>query len=297
MAQSGHPVRARCCCGFLQIDLYCSLRHKNSGKLVKLSRLLSIGGLAMSALEISLIVFAFVFGGALLGMYVRNALSPDHLQEDVKDVVRLSTGLIGTIAALVLGLLIASAKSSYDTKSTQIKQVTSNIILLDQLLEQYGPDAHNLRVILRAAVPRMVDRVWNEGDRAKTGPFVATAESLAFINKVQELQTNNDAKSAFRARVLGAASDLAQSRLSLFTQAHDSIPTPFLAILSFWLAIIFASFGLFVRPNPIVMVTFFVGALSVSGAVYLILEMNQPFAGLLQISSEPLRNALVPLAP
>jgi len=251
----------------------------------------------VSALEISLIVFAFVFGGALFGMYVRNALSPDHLQDDVKDVIRLSTGLIGTIAALVLGLLIASAKSSYDTRSTQIKQVTSNIILLDQLLEQYGPDAHNLRVILRAAVPRMIDRVWNEGDRAKTGPFVATAESLAFVNKVQELQTNNDAKSAFRARVLSAATDLAQSRLSLFTEAHDSIPTPFLAILSFWLAIIFASFGLFVRPNPIVMVTFFVGALSVSGAIFLILEMNQPFAGLLQISSEPLRNALAPLAP
>jgi hypothetical protein len=250
----------------------------------------------VNALEISLIVFAVVFGGALLGMYV--ALSPAHLQEDVKDVVRLSTGLIGTIAALVLGLLIASAKTSYDAKSTQIKQVTSNIILLDQLLEQYGPDAHYSRVLLRAGVPRFIDQIWNEGNRVKTGPFIPAAEALAFINKIEELPTNNDAKSVFRARVLSAAADLTQSRLSLFTQAHDSIPTPFLAILSFWLAIIFGSFGLFVRPNPVVMVTFFVGALSVSGAIYLILEMNQPFsAGFMQISSEPLRNALVPLPP
>ena len=205
-------------------------------------------------------------------MYV--ALSPDYLQQDVKEVVRLSTGLIGTIAALVLGLLIASAKDSYDTKSTQIKQVTFNIILLDKLLEQYGPDAHNLRIMLRAAVPRMIDRIWSENNRAKVGPFVATTEAMAFMNKVQELQTNNEAKSAFRARVLSAANDLTQSRLLLFTQAHDAIPTPFIVILSFWLAVIFASFGLFVRPNPIVIVTFFVGALSVSGAIYLFLEMN-----------------------
>jgi hypothetical protein len=253
--------------------------------------------LIVSALAISLIAVALVFGGALLGMYLRNALSDDHLREDVRDVVRLSTGLIGTIAALVLGLLIASAKSSYDARSTQIKQITSNIILLDSLLEQYGPDAHQLRVILRNGVPPLIDRIWNEGDRAKTGPFAATAAAQAFLNKIQELEPNNDSKRALKARVLSAAADLAQARLSLFVQAHDSIPAPFLAILIFWLTIIFASFGLFVRPNPIVIITFFVGTLSVAGAIFLILEMDQPFAGLLQISSEPLRHALVPLAP
>jgi hypothetical protein len=251
----------------------------------------------VSALAISLIVFALVFGGALLGMYVRNALPEGHLREDVKDVVRLSTGLIGTIAALVLGLLIASAKSSYDARNTQIKQITSNVILLDALLEQYGPDARNLRVILRGAVGPMADRVWNEGGNDKSAAFVTTAEALAFVKKFQELEPNNDAKRALQARVLNAIADLSQSRLALFTQAHDSVPTPFLAVLIFWLAFIFVSFGLFVRPNPIVIVTLFVGALSVSGAIFLILEMDQPFAGLMQISSEPLRHALAPLPP
>ena len=118
----------------------------------------------MSELSISIITFAFVFGGALLGMYLRNALPGHHLRNDVKDVVRLSTGLIGTMAALVLGLLIASAKSAYDARTTQIKQITANIILLDQLLEQYGSDAQNLRISLRRAVPPLVDRIWNEGD-------------------------------------------------------------------------------------------------------------------------------------
>jgi hypothetical protein len=251
----------------------------------------------MSALLISIITFALVFGGALLGMYLRNALSDDHLRDDVRDVVRLSTGLIGTIAALVLGLLIASAKSSYDARSTQIKQITANIILLDGLLQQYGPDAHNLRIVLRNVVPPMIDRIWNEGDRAKIGSFAATAEAQEFVNKIQELEPNSDPKRALQTRVLSAAADLAQARLSLFTQSHDSIPGPFVAILIFWLTIIYASFGLFVRPNPIVIITFFVGTLSVSASIFLILEMDQPLVGLMQISSEPLRHALAPLTP
>lgn len=251
----------------------------------------------MSPLAISLIAFVLVFAGALIGMYVRSVLPEGHLQEDVKDIVRLSTGLIGTIAALVLGLLIASAKSSYDARNTQIKQITSNIILLDALLEQYGPDARNLRVILRGAIDPMADRVWNEGSNDKSAPFAATSQALAFVKKAQELEPNNEAKRALQARVINAIADLSQSRLALFAQAHDSIPAPFLAILIFWLAIIFVSFGLFVQATRIVIVTFVVGALSVSGAIFLILEMDRPFAGLLQISSEPLRHALAPLGP
>ena len=169
----------------------------------------------MSELSISIITFAFVFGGALLGMYLRNALPGHHLRNDVKDVVRLSTGLIGTMAARVLGLLIASAKSSYDARTTQIKQITANIILLDQLLEQYGSDAQNLRISLRRAVPPLVDRIWNEGDRTKNAPFAATAEAQNFVNKIQELQPNNDSKRAFQARVLGL--------LSIWTSTISSI--------------------------------------------------------------------------
>jgi hypothetical protein len=253
--------------------------------------------LAVSALAISLVTFALVFGGALLGMYFRNALSDHHLREDVRDVIRLSTGLIGTMAALVLGLLIASAKGTYDTKSTQIKQITANVILLDLELEQYGPDAQNLRIILRNAIPPLINRIWNEGDHAKLSPFAPTAEATEFVKKVQQLQPNNDSKRALQAQVLNTAANVEQVRLSLFTQSHDAIPAPFLVILIFWLSIIFTSFGMFVRPNRIVIVTFFVGGLSVASAIFLILEMGQPFAGLMQISNEALLHALAPLVP
>jgi Protein of unknown function (DUF4239) len=251
----------------------------------------------VTALLISLVTFALIFGGASLGMYFRNALSEDHFSEDVRDVIKLSTGLIGTIAALVLGLLIASAKSSYDTKSTQIKQITTNIILLDLDLERYGPDAKNLRLALREAISPLIDRIWNEGDRTRVSPFAASVQAGEFFQKIQLLQPNNERERAFHAQVLSAAANVEQVRLSLFTQSNDAIPAPFLLILIFWLAIIFTSFGLFVRPNRIAIVTFIVGGISVASAIFLILEMGQPFTGLMQISSEAPRHALAPLGP
>jgi hypothetical protein len=246
-------------------------------------------------LVVSAIAFALVLGGALLGAYFRNVVAADHLRDDVKDVVRLSTGLIGTIAALVLGLLIASAKTSYDARVTQFKQITANVILLDLLLEQYGPDAQNLRAMLRIGVPIMVERITNEGRSGKPVPFETTSEAQRFVNRIQELKAGTEAQHALQARIINAAIQLAQSRLALYTQSHDSIPAPFLTILIFWLTIIFASFGLFVRPVPVVIVTFVVAALSVSGALFLILEMDQPFEGIFRISTETLGNALAPL--
>jgi hypothetical protein len=166
--------------------------------------------LTITALTVALVTFALVFGGALLGMYFRNVLSEHHLREDVRDVIKLSTGLIGTMAALVLGLLIASAKSSYDAKSTEIKQITANIILLDLELEQYGPDAQNLRIVLRKAIPPLMDQIWSEGDRVRFSPFMATVEAAEFVNKLGLLQPNNDSQRALQAQL--DASTLGGSR-------------------------------------------------------------------------------------
>jgi hypothetical protein len=250
----------------------------------------------MWPLIVSAITFVLVLGGALLGTNLRRVLSTDHLRDDVKDVVRLSSGLIGTIAALVLGLLIASAKTSYDARVTQFKQVTANVILLDLLLEQYGPDAKNLRTTLRVGIPIIVERITSEGLAGKTTPFETTSEAQRFVSRIQELKPNSEAQHALQVRIINAAIQVTQSRLALYTQSHDSIPVPFLTILIFWLSIIFTSFGLFVRAGPIVIGTFVVGALSVAGALFLILEMNQPFAGMFRISTETLSNALAPLA-
>jgi hypothetical protein len=249
----------------------------------------------MSAIALSCITFVCISAGALLGMF----LPGHHLSTDDKDVVRLGTGLIGTIAALVLGLLIASAKSSYDTQSTHVTQITSNVVLLDNLLAEYGPETSEVRNLLRRGVVVLADRMWreNSSDVAKTNPFEASAESDAFFAKLQHLLPQNDSQRSLQARAVQTATDIAQIRLLLFAQRNNSIPMPFLVVLIFWLTIIFGSFGLFAKPSATVFGSLFLFALSAAGAIYLVLELGQPFAGLMQISSAPLRSALMPLTP
>ncbi|MCJ9700136.1 DUF4239 domain-containing protein [Bradyrhizobium sp. SHOUNA76] len=249
----------------------------------------------MNAIALSGITFVCISGGALLGMF----LPGHHLSPDDKDVVRLGTGLIGTIAALVLGLLIASAKGSYDTQSTQVTHMTSNVVVLDNLLAEYGPETNVVRDLLRRSVVVLADRMWREkrAEVAQAAPFEASAASDAFFTKLQQLSPQNDAQRSLQARAVQIATDLAQTRLLLFAQTNNSIPMPFMVVLIFWLTIIFGSFGLFAKPSATVFSALFVFALSAAGAIYLVLELGQPFAGLMQISNAPLRNALTPLSP
>jgi hypothetical protein len=211
----------------------------------------------------------------------------------------MGTGLLGTLAALVLGLLIASAKSSYDTQLAQVRKLTADVVLLDLLLAQYGPDTHAPRELLRRAVDQSIDGIWRENSTraAAKGPFKVTAAGEDAFEKIQELAPQNDAQRAFKTRAVDVCTDLVRTRALLFEQATTSIPLPFLAVLVFWLTIIFMSFSLFARLNSTVVVVLVVLALSVSGAIFLILDMSQPFTGPVRISSVPLRNALAPLVP
>jgi hypothetical protein len=253
----------------------------------------------MNDLWISLAVFAVIFGGALVGALVRPLLSEAHLHPDSKDLVKMATGLIGTLAALVLGLLIASAKSSFDQKTTQVRQMTATVILLDDLLAEYGPEAASLRNLLRQTIPPLANRIWHE-EQLPTGKLVrfeSTAESAAFENQIERLSPNNDMQRSLQSRAIQAFTEGAQIRLLLFAQAGNSIPVPFLIILVFWLSAIFVSFTLFTRTNLVVMAALFVCALSFAGAIFLVLELDNPFAGLMGISSATLRNVLLPLSP
>jgi hypothetical protein len=253
----------------------------------------------MKDLLISLLVFALTFGGALLGVAVRPLLSERHLHPDSKDIVRMATGLIGTLAALVLGLLIASAKNSFDQKTNQVKQLTAAIILLDDLLAQYGPETASVRGRLRQSIPPLANRIWQEEEPPAGKPvrFQSTAEALAFENDLEHLSPSNDAQRSLQSRAIQAFTEGAQIRLLLFAQSGGSIPTPFLIILVFWLSTIFVSFTLFARANMVVMAALLVCALSFSCAIFLVLELDNPFAGLMGISSATLRSALLPLAP
>jgi hypothetical protein len=249
----------------------------------------------MHSIQLALIAFGCILTGVAAAVLLRRALPEHHLNDNAKDVVRLGTGLVATIAALVLGLLIASAKTSYDTQAAQVRQITANAILLDLMLEQYGPEARPARDMLRRNVNALADQVWHESrDRA---PFRMSQEGEGLYSKIQSLQPGGEAQRFLQARAIQGVTDLAQTRLLLFVQKNDGLPMPFLGVLVFWLTIIFLSFTLFAKPSPIVIGALMIFALSATGALYLILELSQPFSGLLQISSEPLRDALSPLSP
>src|SRR5258708_35402407 len=141
----------------------------------------------MNDLTVSLLVFALIFGGALVGVVVRPMLSESHLQPDSKDVVKMATGLIGTLAALVLGLLIASAKSTFDQKTNQVRQMTATIILLDDLLAQYGPEATSVRNLLRHSIQPLANRICPEGELPVGSHLESTAETMALETELAGL--------------------------------------------------------------------------------------------------------------
>ena len=122
-----------------------------------------------------------------------------------------------------------------------------------------------------------------------------SGEVEALYMRLRNFSPKTEMQRTLHTRALQVTNELAQARLLLFTQKNNSISMPFLGVLVFWLTIIFASFSLFARPSPIVVGALVVFAASATGAIYLILELNEPFTGLLQISSEPLIRALGPL--
>ena len=244
----------------------------------------------MNSVERSLLTFGCIIAGIVLG----SLLPGDRLKSDTKEAIRLGTGLIGTIAALVLGLLIASAKSSFDTQTSQIRQITANIMLLDVFLKEYGPESADARRALRNQTTLLVDHVWNK-NRSTDPRFEVSPEGLALYEQTQGLKPATDGQRFLQTRALQLISDTAQTRVLMFTQGQNPIPLPFLAMLVFWLTILFASFSMFARPGPVMIGALGVFALSATGAIYLILELGRPFTGLLMIPSEPLAHALPPL--
>ena len=249
----------------------------------------------MSPMAIGWIVFALVFGSVLLAMFVHRFLPAEHLSSDSKDVVKLGIALIATMSALVLSLLVASAKSAFDTRSNQLTQASADMILLDRALARYGPETKEARALLKSSMAVTLERFWPaEGTKRITiDPGRSPTEVL--YDKIEALKPQSDQQRSMQNQALTLATEVGRTRLLVFENLGASIPVPFLVVLVFWLCIIFASFGLFAPRNATVITVLCVCALSVAGAIFLILELDQSFEGLLQVSAAPLRAALAQL--
>jgi hypothetical protein len=255
----------------------------------------------LSSLAIACIAFGCTLAGTLLGMFAQRALPRDHMSGESKEAVKLGLTLIATLTALVLGLLVATTKGTYDTQSAAVKELASNAVLLDRVLDRYGSETKEARSetkeareVIPSIVKTMLEHMWPENS---SKPADLTTKEVriagdALFDKISALKPETDTQRLFKARAMEIMISGAQTRQRLITQKESSIPTPFLVVLGFWLTFLFTCYGLLAPRNVTVFLVLIVCMLSVAGALFIVLEMDRPFDGIMRVPSAPLREAL-----
>jgi hypothetical protein len=247
---------------------------------------------------IALVVFAVVFCSAILGLLLRRFLPAHHLTDETKGVVILATGVVGTLTALVLGLLIAAASNSFNTKNEEVISMAAEVIQIDHLLRRYGPEAENLRLLLRRHTEMKIQDLFPDGTATR-----ANLESPRTVALLEELQdklvalNSSDARQRWlQSQALQLVSAIAGTRWLLVEQNTIGIAVPLLVLVVVWLTLLFLSFGLFAPRNGTTVTAFFLCALAAAGAIEMTLDLNAPFQGLIRISNKPMKDALAEIS-
>ena len=243
----------------------------------------------MNSSLITGIIFASLLGAVWFGMFVRRHLPEQHFSADTKDTVKLAMGLVATMAALLLSLLVSSAKDSYDTVRNEVIQMASNLAFLDRILVLYGSETQAIRAAFGVEMEKAIPAIWStaHGDAEldmKKGDGIFMA--------IQSLAPTNDIQRALKEQAVGQTLELGKLRTLLRTQSTSSVSLPLLVVVVCWLVIIFFSFSVFAPPNRTATLSLIVSSIAVAGAMFLILEMDRPFNGLIKISEAPMLKAL-----
>jgi len=246
----------------------------------------------MNAVAVGFVVFFFCSAGFLLGMFISTRLPEHHISSDSKDIVKLGIGLIATITALVLGLVTASVKSSFDDLNLAVKRSATEILILDRTLARYGPETKGIREELRTLINHRMQVIWSESSRSVTRDTIDTTRSAERLeDEIRGLSPQNDDQRWLKSKAIDVSENLLNARWVLASGAGSSVPRPFVGILIFWLTVTFGSFGLFAPRNATVVGVLLVCAISMGCALFLILAMASPFDGPIKISPDPLRYA------
>lgn len=248
----------------------------------------------MNSLTIGLLSACCIFTGALVGLWLNKLLPRHHLSEESQNTIKLGAGMIATLTALVLGLLVSSAKSAFDTVNAGVRQGAAKVVLLDRVLSQYGPEAAKTRAQLKESLATGIANIWPDrpiSPEARAENFEHAQGMEPILADLHELNPQTGAQRQFLAEAWQLANELAQLRLQMIEDTENSLPMAFLVVLLGWLMILFASFGLFAPRNGTVVGALFVCALSASAAIFLILEMSHPLTGMIQVSKQPLLRA------
>jgi hypothetical protein len=248
----------------------------------------------MGATNIALIVLFFAFGGSILGLWLRTKLPDYHITVESKEAIKLALGLVASMTALVIGLMVAAAKDNFDSQELAMRQSVTQVLMLDRMLANYGPETEEIRASMKDMVAaRIADVSSKKHPSVKTldiSGSVSRTERILF--KIQALSPKTEAQQWFRSQAVEYMSGIMQTRWAILERIGNSIPIAFLIILICWFTFIFISFGLISSRNVTILAVFFVCALSVSTAIFLILEMDSPFGGIIKVSAAPLRFAV-----
>jgi Protein of unknown function (DUF4239) len=246
------------------------------------------------SLILGLISAGCVFGGVLLGLLLRNLVPDHHLKDESKDTIKLGTGMVATVSALVLGLLVASAKTTFDTTQEEVTQRAAKILFLDRVLSDYGPETQATREQLRSTVAATMQILWPKKRNGSSG--LTEYERLNGMQVTQMTLLKIIPTTAAQRQLYDTAqrllTDLRQSRWVLIQREQRTVPLPFLVVLLFWLTMLHISFGLFAPRNATVITVLFVSAFSVSAAIFIILDMSHPLQGVITVSGAPMQKAL-----
>jgi hypothetical protein len=247
----------------------------------------------MNPTLIGILVFVCAFGGTYVGMRLQSLLPDHHLQEQSRGAVQISAGLIATMTALVLGLVTASAKSSFDEVNEMLKGTAANLLSLENALVQFGPETEPLRDEVQEILRLRIAMIWpTDGSESNVDPFALSSRIEELAASIRALDADSAEQEWQRDRADQLMATIMAVRWNVASGLTVSIPPPFLAILIFWIAVTFVSFGMFSPRNSTVITAMFLCSLSIGAAIFLVLEMDEPFLGLVKASPEPLRYAL-----
>ena len=251
----------------------------------------------MTGIGFAVITFVCTLGGALLGIAIRSRLPAAHVSKESQDVVRLGMGLVATMTALLLGLVTAAAKGSFDSQDVAIKNAAAAVLSLDRLLARYGPETAPTRELLRRAMAFRIEAMWPARGAPRLGESPTGDNSAAeeIENQILRLSPETDVQRWLKSEALKVSEEVLRTRWRLLGSSGGAVPRTFLGVVIFWLSMTFASFGLSAPRNATVVTVFAISAMSVAAAVFLIFELDGPFEGIIRISSAPFRYALANL--
>jgi hypothetical protein len=244
----------------------------------------------MTPVLISLLTFVAVSCGALIGLGLARRLPETHLSDNGRIAVSVAMAVVGTLTALVIGLMISTASSAFSARVNAVETLAMDIVKLDRVLRRYGPDTDGTRNLVGRYAAMKADELTRRGEEA-----TPSADTLALLetidDQVTQLQAADDRGRRLKEQAIGLLEAISAARWLLAEQADITVPPPFLILVILWLTLLFASFGLFAPRNATVVAFHILGAAAISGGILMILELGTPTQGLVRVPIAPLEAA------